>query len=149
MPVFPSVEWFDAVRAVFNSDKVYRQAGGGTCDAYVGVKVGDKIYCLRFESFECTSAKEGTEADLNDVDFYMDMPYEDWVEMIANIRENGRADLDHTINTIDLSRPDGLAQTKTGDGYRLDFFFRYNQTFQNFFDASARIETVFAGPGVR
>ena len=35
----------------------------------------------------------------------------------------------------------GLAHSATGDQYRQDLFFRYNQTFQFFFDASARIET--------
>ena len=60
-----------------------------------------------------------------------------------NIREHGSADLDHTLNTLDLEREDGLAQTKAGDEYRRDLFFRYNQTFQYFFDASAKVETVF------
>ena len=30
-----------------------------------------------------------------------------------------------------------------GDQYRQDFFYRFNQTFQYFFDASARIDTEF------
>ena len=49
--------------------------------------------------------------------------------MIENIRENGEADLDHSLNTMDLDSLDGLAHSYTGDQYRQDMFFRYNQTF--------------------
>ncbi len=63
--------------------------------------------------------------------------------MLENIEENGAADMDHTLNTLDLEHPDGLAQSQSGDQYRQDLFFRYNQTFQYFFDASARVETEF------
>ena len=143
MPIFPSVEWFDALRELYNSDDIYRSAGGGSCDANVGVKVGEKVFVLTFEGFECSEAREAGEEDLEDVDFYMEMEPERWQEMIANIKENGHADIRHTLNTLDLGSEEALARTKTGDGYRLELFFRYNQTFQNFFDASTHIDTVF------
>ena len=76
-------------------------------------------------------------------DFYLDMPMEDWEDMLENIRENDEADLDHSLNTMDLDSIDGLAHSYTGDQYRQDMFFRYNQTFQYFFDQSARVETEF------
>ena len=143
MPVFPSVEWFDAVRSTFNGDDSYQRGGGGTCDARVGIKVADKAFILEFEGGECERAIDASEDDLQNVDFYLEMDYPDWKEMLTNIREHGSADLDHTLNTLDLEREDGLAQTKAGDEYRRDLFFRYNQTFQYFFDASAKVETVF------
>ncbi len=147
MSVFPSVEWFEAVRQVFNNDDSYQTAGGGTCDATFGIKVGPGVFILEFEGFECSGAKEATEEDLNEVDFYLEMEFDEWREMLTNIRENGTADLRHTLNSLDLSRaPDGLARTKTDDGYRLDLFFRYNQTFQYYFDASSRIDTEFTVP---
>ena len=84
---------------------------------------------------------------MNEADFYLEMGFHEWREMLTNIRENGAADMRHTLNSMDLSRaPDGLARTKTDDGYRLDLFFRYNQTFQHYFDASSRIDTEFAVP---
>jgi hypothetical protein len=49
MPIFPSVEWFDAVRAAFNSDDSYRGGGGGTCDATVGIKAGQQVFLLVFD----------------------------------------------------------------------------------------------------
>ena len=147
MAVFPSVEWFDAVRAVFNGDDAYQRAGGGSCDANVGIMVGEKVYLLVFEGRECEEAREISEDELEDADFYLDMGHQDWRDMLVNIAENGGADLDNTLNTLDLDLDDGLAQSKNGDQYRQDLFFRYNQTFQYFFDASARIETEFEMSG--
>ena len=146
MPIiFPSVEWFDAARREFNGDESVRGGGGGTCDAKVGVKIGDRaVFMLVFEGFECAAASEIGEADLADADFYMDMSEGDWREMIENIAENGEADFDHTLNTLDLDIEDGLAKSVAGDQYLQDLFYRYNQTFQYFFDLTSRIDTAFA-----
>lgn len=143
MPQFPSLDWFEQVRGVFNSDDSYQQAGGGLCDAVMGVKVGDKAYLVVFEGMECAEAQEVDAATLADADFYLNMEYAEWRDMLANIRDNNGADLDYTLNTLDMERDDGLAQTLNGDQYRQDFFYRYNQTFQYFFDASARVQTEF------
>ena len=144
MPRFPSLEWFDAVRKVFNSEDEYQTAGGGSCDAIVGLKIADEIYVLVFEGFECSSAREAGEDDLYEADFYLDMIAAEWQEMLENIAQNGAADLHHSLNSLDLNKsPDSIAHSLNEDGYRLDFFFRYNQTFQYFFDASSRIETEF------
>lgn len=144
MPQFPSLDWFEQVRGVFNSDDSYQQAGGGLCDAVMGVKVGDKAYLIVFEGMECAEAREVDIPALADADFYLNMEYAEWRDMLANIKANNGADLDYTLNTLDMERDDGLAQTLNGDQYRQDFFYRYNQTFQYFFDASARVQTEFA-----
>ena len=144
MPRFPSLEWFEAVRKVFNSEDEYQTAGGGSCDALVGVKVGEDIYIVVFEGFECSAVRNAGEDDLYEADFYLDMTADEWREMLENIAENGSADLHHSLNSLDLNKsPDSIAHSLNEDGYRLDFFFRYNQTFQYFFDASSRIETTF------
>jgi len=142
---FPSTEWFDAVRAEFNADESFQGGGGGACNALVGVKIGARAFLLTFEGVECSAAAEVTTGDLAAADFVLEMPYADWQEMLANIAANGHADLHHTLNTLDLDRPDGLSHSVHGDQYREDLFFRYNQTLQYFFDASARITTEFAG----
>jgi hypothetical protein len=71
-----------------------------------------------------------------------EQPPEQWREMIENIKKNGKADITHTLNTIDLNMPQGLA--RGNDGYKVDFFYRFNQSLQDFFDTSAQIETTFA-----
>ena len=143
MASFPSVEWFDDVRDIFNNEESFRGGGGGQCNCVAGIKVGKHVFVLTFEGFECTDAQKASLRDLDEVDFYMDMGALEWQAMLENIRKNGHADLGYTLNTLDLDRAEGLATSKHGDQYREDLFFRYNQTFQYFFDASARIKTEF------
>src|SRR3989304_3085141 len=139
---FPSLEWLQALRDIINADEVYKRIG--TCDAVVGVKVPDlqKYYRITFEAFEVLDVKEVSETDAEDADFWLEMPYARWQELIQNIKENGKADLHHTLNTIDLEDPEGFARSR--DGYRRDAFYRFNQSFQHFFDSSAKIDTQFA-----
>ena len=138
---FPSVDWFNAIKSIVNQDEGYKRIG--TCDSVVGVKIPDlqKYYKITFEAFEVADIRETDEADAETGDFWLEMPYARWKEMIENIKANGKADLHHTLNTLDMEDPDGLARSH--DGYRRDAFYRFNQTFQYFFDASARIDTSF------
>ncbi len=140
MPKFPSVDWFEAVKELVNDDDAFRRLG--TVDATVGVRVGDRIFQLTFEAFECTAVTEIQEHDLRDLDFWLEQSPQQWQEMLENIKTNGAADLQHTLNTIDLTQPEGLA--RSFDGYRRDAFYRFNQSLQHFFDSSAKIETEFA-----
>jgi len=139
---FPSVDWFNAIRRIVNSDDGYRHIG--TCDSLVGIKIPDlqKNYLLTFEAFEVADVREASEADVDNADFWLEASYERWKEMIQNIKQNGKADLHHTLNTIDVEDPEGFARSR--DGYKRDAFYRFNQTFQYFFDISARIDTKFA-----
>ena len=138
---FPSVEWFNAIREIVNDDESYKRIG--TCDSTVGIKVPDlgKNYVMTFEAFEISDVRETDTAAAEDTDFWLEMPFAKWKEMIENIKTNGKADLHHTLNTIDLEDPEGFA--RSNDGYRRDAFYRFNQTYQYFFDASARIDTIF------
>lgn len=142
MPTFPSVEWFEAVRNVVSGDERLRKLG--TCDAVMGVKVLDQAFEITFEAFDCTGVREIPAADLAKTDFYLDAPYETWQEVLADIKEHGKPDRQHTLNTIDFLDPEGFA--KSDDQSRKDKFYRYGQTFQQFFNASAEIETEFAVP---
>ncbi|HEY8171483.1 MAG TPA: hypothetical protein VIH21_00225 [Dehalococcoidia bacterium] len=142
MPTFPSVEWFNAIKDLVNNDEKFRQLG--TVDSVIGVKVGTKIYELTFEAFECTGVREAGENNLRDMDFWLEQPYDAWKDMLENIKTNGHADLTHTLNTIDLSLPEGFARSH--DGYRRDAFYRFNQSIQDFFNAAAKIDTQFAEP---
>jgi len=139
---FPSVEWFNALREIINNDEAYKRHG--TCDASVGIKIPEagKYFVINFEAFEVEGVKETTEAEAENTDFWIEQSYDQWQEMIKNIADNGKADLGHTLNTLDVEYPDGLA--RSNDGYRRDLFYRFNQSFQHFFDATAQIETKFS-----
>ena len=142
MPVFPSVEWFNAIKDLVNVDPAFRQLG--TVDAVIGAKIGSKVYELTFEAFECTGVREVSDNELRDMDFWLEQSYDQWKDMLENIKQHGAADLSHTLNTIDLSLPAGFAQSQ--DGYRRDAFYRFNQSIQDFFNAAAKIDTTFATP---
>ena len=61
--------------------------------------------------------------------------------MIENIRQNGEADLSHTLNV--LTMPGIPLQLEAPDQLKADLFFRFNQTFQEFFNGAAAVETEF------
>jgi hypothetical protein len=138
---FPSEKWFEAVRQVYNSDSTLHSGGGGACHTRAGISIGDQHYLIEFDGIECAQVKRVDLADLEDSDFIIRMPTDLWSEMILNIQAHGRADLDHTLNSLDLSQESGIAYSPVDDQYRQDLFYRYNQNFQDFFDASARVQT--------
>lgn len=139
--VFPSLEWFEAVQALVNEDTEFRTLG--SIDTKMGVKSGSDIFVITFQAFKCMEVTTGTDDDLFELDFYLDMPPETWQEMLANIKANGVADHQHTLNTLDLRLPDGLSTNATGDQFKADMFFRYNESLQQFFNLSSRLNTVF------
>ena len=139
--VFPSVEWFQALQQLVNVDPEFRRLG--SIDAAMGVKVGSRVFVVVFEAFECTEVRDGSEADLDDLDFYLELSEGDWRELVENTKANGGADRRHTLITLDLTANDGLAQNATGDQLRGAIFFRVNESLQYFFDQAAKLETVF------
>jgi hypothetical protein len=138
---FPSIEWFNAIKDLVNADETYKRIG--TCDSEIGIKIPDldKYYKITFEAFGVEDIRDTDSAGAENTDFWLEMPYARWKDMIENIKDNGKADLHHTLNTIDLEDPEGLA--RSNDGYRRDAFYRFNQTFQYFFDASVLVDTSF------
>ena len=137
MPIFPSAEWFEAVRNAANADPAFR--GLGTAEAQVGVKVGDDVYVLDFDAFECAGVSQVEEHTLRDVDFYLDMSPEDWRTLLTNVSENGGADSEHTFNTLDVEN--GIVESS--NPYGMNNFPRYHLTVQRFFDVSSQVETTF------
>lgn len=140
---FPSQKWFEAVRKVYNSDSSLHSGGGGACHTRAGLAIGDDHYLIEFDGIECSQVKEVDLADLEDADFIIRMSLPLWCDMVDNIQTNGRADLDHTLNSLDLSEAEGITYSPVDDQYREDLFYRYNQNFQDFFDASSRVPTTF------
>ena len=66
-----------------------------------------------------------------------------WREMIENIAAGGgRPDLTHTLNY--LSHPGTPIRLVADDPLKADLYFRYNQSLQEFVNASASFPTRFA-----
>ncbi|MGE5595425.1 MAG: hypothetical protein ACM3S1_05255 [Hyphomicrobiales bacterium] len=140
MPLFPSVEWFQTAADELNKSDSFKRLG--TCDAEVGVQVDDKVYEIDFEAFEVKSVREVDAARADELDFVLVQPYEGWKAMIEDIQKHGRATHDHTLNSLDLQSAEEFARGK--DYHRRDIFYRFNQTFQEYFDTASRFETTFA-----
>ncbi len=144
MLVFPSVEWFQAVADLAKSDDTYRKFG--RVDALVACRVAGRNFALTFDVFDIRDVREISDDELRDLDFYLQMEPERWQAMLESIKQNGGAGRDFTLNTLDLKLPDGLAINAMGDGYRMDKFFRFNQSLQRFFDLAATLDSTFAAP---
>jgi len=139
MAEFPSTEWLNRLAELATEDDVYRKFG--RVDAAVGLKIADRAFRLTFDVFEINDICEITADELRDLDFYLEMEPERWQAMLDNIREHGHAEGGFTLNSLDLTLADGLHQNATGDGYRADKFFRFNESLQRFFDLSARLSS--------
>lgn len=138
---FPSLAWFEALQRLANEDADYRRIG--TVDAVMGVKVGDLVFIITFEAFQCRSVRVGTEYDLINADFFLAMAPEAWRAMLEDIKAHGAAAAGQTLVSLDLLHE--ISNNATGDQLRADLFFRYNQSLQRFFDLSANLNTAFAG----
>ena len=139
--LFSSIEWFKALKQIVNHDTEFRRLG--TVEAEMGIKVGDQIFVITFEAFECTQVRTGSLDELIDLDFHLELTVDDWKDLLENTKLNDGADRQHTLNTLDLMKEDGLAHNAAGDQLRGDIFFRINQSLQHYFDLSAKINTVF------
>ena len=138
--VFPSLAWFEELRRMVNDDPAYRQIG--TVDASMGIKIGDEVFVITFEAFDCSGVRAGNEYDLINVDFFIEMEWDAWKTMLEDIKANGGAGAGQTLVSLDMLNE--ISTNATGDQLRADMFFRYNQSLQHFFDLSARLNTVFA-----
>lgn len=139
MPTFPSLEWFKTAADLLNRSDSFKRLG--TCDAEVGVQVDDKHYELDFEAFEVKDVREIDAQRSEELDFVLVQPYGAWKAMLEDIKQNGRATHDYTLNSLDLKSSEEFARGK--DYHRRDAFYRFNQTFQEYFDGTAKMETSF------
>ena len=143
MTLFPSTQWFEEVRGVYNSDRSLHSGGGGACDTTAGFSIGDRRYRIEFSGLQCIDVRESSDAELEETDFIIEMPVQAWKDMVQDVQDNGKASSNHTLNSLDLNFEEGIARSPVDDQYKQDLFYRYNQNFQDFFDASSRVETTF------
>ena len=139
MPEFPSIEWFQQAADLLNKSDSFKRLG--TCDSEMGVQVGDRIFEIDFEAFEVTSVKEIDQARAEQLDFVLVQSPDAWRAMLDDIKQNGHATHEYTLNSLDLRSDTEFAIGK--DYNRRDAFYRFNQTFQDYFDMSAKMETSF------
>lgn len=141
--MFPSVEWFEAVKTEADKEAALFQSLG-FCDATMRVDVIDaeaaraRSFQLVFEDYGCTGVSEVDAASPPPCDFALAAADSVWREMVANIQEHGAADLHHTLSYLQLP---GTLELVADAQLQADIFYRFNQTFQQFFDLSSRVPT--------
>ncbi|MEO6197211.1 MAG: hypothetical protein ABIP58_03795 [Dehalococcoidia bacterium] len=64
--------------------------------------------------------------------------------MVRNIRANGAADIEHSLNRLTMA--DVPLKLVARDQLQADIFYRFNQSFQAFFNEAAHVPTEFAIP---
>ncbi len=145
---FPSLAWFSNLATLMNANRA-RQEQLGYVDCTAGFRIMDESGAVLFEvhivfdEFEATDVLDATVAALPPADFVVVATLATWREMIENIRAGGGTpDLEHTLNRLTHM---GVPMRLTGDDVlRTDLYFRYAQSLQEFFNACAQFETVFA-----
>jgi hypothetical protein len=133
----PLLGWLDKAKTLCNDDPAFRQLG--SCDARVGLKVGDAAYLVAFEAFECVSVQAVDPADLRDADFYLDMSRTAWLDLLAR-RRSGTSE--GSLVSYDVTER-GAAVRAVNPLNALKFE-RYHRTLQHFVDKVASL-----GPGMR
>jgi hypothetical protein len=132
---FPSLAFFQALQQR-TKEAADRFEKLGTCDTTFGVKVGDELYSVAFEVYECVDVREGGEPQ--DLDFVLVGSLETWKEMLRSILENGGADAGHTLNTLTHLGRSLRADFVDAEGH--DKLFRFMATLQEFFDQAQHLE---------
>lgn len=144
---FPSQAWFARLAELMNANRA-RQEQLGYVDCVADFRVldgasdgGPVAVRVRFEEFEAVDvglAEPGAE----DADFVLEATLDTWRVMIESIaRGQGRPDLEQTLNR--LSHMGTPVRVHSEDPLRRDLYFRYNQSLQEFFNASAGFGTRF------
>jgi hypothetical protein len=142
---FPSVAWFERLAALMNANRArHEHLGYVDCVVEFTVTDGDGgrpwSAQVTFEEFAATDVRLVGPADAGRADFRLEATAATWHEMIESIRQGGgRPDLDHTLNR--LSHFGEPLRVVADDVLKKDLYFRYNQSLQEFVNASAAFPT--------
>ena len=140
---FPSLAWFARLTDLMNANRA-RQEQLGFVDCVVQFTVlGEPPWSalVTFAEFSAGDVRSPDAGDGDTADFVLEAPLATWREMIESIANgNGRPDLDHSLNR--LTHMGAPMRVHSGDPLRRDLYFRYNQSLQEFINASAAFRTV-------
>jgi hypothetical protein len=145
---FPSVAWFARLGELMTANRTRQiQLGYVDCVARFTVLKGgpdgrDWSADVTFEEFGVTDVREPAPGESARADFALEADLPTWREMIESIvAGGGRPDLEHTLNR--LSHAGTPISLRSDDVLRADMYFRFNQSLQEFVNASAQFATRF------
>jgi hypothetical protein len=148
---FPSVAWFARLGELMNANRT-RQLQLGTIDCvarFTVLKGGpdgrDWSADVSFEEYGVIDVREPRPGEAARADFALEADLPTWRGMVESIAAGGgRPDLEHTLNR--LSHTGAPVFLRFDDVLRGDLYFRFNQSLQEFVNASAQFATSFPGP---
>jgi hypothetical protein len=142
------VAWFTRLAERMNADRNRQiQLGYVDCVARFTVLKGgpdgrDWSADVSFEEFGVTDVSEPKPDQAARADFALEADLGTWRAMIESIASGGgRPDLEHTLNR--LSHTGSPMFLRSDDVLRADLYFRFNQSLQEFVNASAQFTTSF------
>jgi hypothetical protein len=145
---FPTVAWFRRLGDLMeNYRSRHEHVGPIDCSCIWTVfdsdgEGTDRHFRTTFEMYSVVDVREVTGEELDSADFILETDVYVWQEMIENIRENGgRPDLEHSLNRLSL--PGVPIRVWAEDPLGRDMFFRFNQSLQEFVNASVHLPTVY------
>jgi hypothetical protein len=143
---FPSVAWFERLAQLMEQYRArHEHIGPVDCVAQFSVldpegEGHDRHFQVAFELYSVIDVREVGEDQIGRADFIMETDTQVWQEMIENIRDNGgRPDLEHSLNRLSL--PGVPIRVWADDPLGRDMFFRFNQSFQEYVNASVHVPT--------
>ena len=142
---FPSLAFFQTLQALMRQEApCFRRLG--FIDTTFGVHIlgpqdQEWRYQLAFEVFDCREVTEVAAFDLTALDFVLKGDLSVWVEMLANIRQHGGANVAHSLNT--LTHFGERLELLYDDPDNRDKFFRFQESIQEFFDLASTLDLEF------
>lgn len=144
---FPSQAWFERLAELMNASRS-RQEQLGYVDCVADFRVLDGAedggaFTVRvtFEEFDAVDVRR-VGPEQQPADFVLEASLDAWREMIESIaRGGGRPDLEQTLNR--LSHMGTPFRVHGEDPLGRDLYFRYNQSLQEFVNASGSFSTSF------
>jgi hypothetical protein len=148
MVTFPSLDWFQRLAESMNANRARQEKLGYVdCVAQFTVReAGASPWSVQvtFEEFSAVDVRTVEAGEEERADFILEMPLDDWRKMIDSIAGGkGRPALQQTLNY--LSNMGAPLVVRSNDPLRRDLYFRYNQSLQEFVNASALFETTYGG----
>lgn len=145
---FPDQAWFAALARLMNANRA-RQEQLGYIDCVAVFTVSDagtggrpRHFRVSFEEFSATDVAEVDASAAATGDFALVADLATWRAMIESIASGGgRPALDQTLNR--LSHMGTPMRLVAADPLEADLYFRYNQSLQEFVNASAAFGTDF------
>lgn len=132
---FPSIEFFRALQQR-TKDQAAAFEKLGVCDTSFGIRVGEELYRIAFEIYECTEVDECNDPAL--LDFVLSAPAALWKEMFESIIANGGADAAHTLNS--LTHLGDVMKVEYEDPEGHDGLYRFMATIQAFLDEAQHLD---------